>query len=1051
MKPTNYIFSALLLSTVLQAYGQNAATTQTPVASAKPQWTIAAMDGNTETLVRPPDPGDIQEHRVVKMATGMNYWDGQKWSPSEAAFVATNGGFAASQVQNKVFLSSQLNVDDAVTVVTSDGTTLNSSPVAIALYDAASGDTLIIGVITNCVGGMVSSNQVCYVNAFNGVSADVFYTVSKGAFAQDVVFDKQINPADYGFPAATTRIQILTEFYNAPQPESVLHPIYVEKNEAIRSQMASPDFTDETLGFGNFVLGQGRAYTSANTNSLGGAPVGKQFTTIAGRTFLIESVLYPSIEREMESLPASGTPIAQTTLLRHSGKLGLGYAGLPKLAPAGQVKVKPSGMAKQLAMVDLKKHGGVVIDYVGLDGSLNDPVTFQGDTTYYVSGAVYCNGDVTIEGNAVFKYDNLWATGCNPCFIQVNSTVECKTGPYRPAVFTAVDDDTVGDSMDGVSPYYTGTIDLADDGGYADPAIWDTCYNTFENCRFSYATLALTANYDENFSTTYTTVNDSQFVDCIMGIQMTGIGYGGSGISLLMNNCLLANVQYPFYFSAPADYPYVYGYNCTIANSDQLIGEDEGTPGAYFYNSIFANVDNLGVGADWLYGNNNGFYSSSPFGSSQYNDSSWPFQTAGGGSYYLETNSPFHNVGTHDLGSGLLADLAQKTTYPPIVYSNATFSVPTTLGPQAQRDTNSSPDLGYHYDPIDYAFGGCEAASNVTFTAGTAVGWFRTTSGWEHAGYGIYIANQQVVTFQGTATAPCYWARLNTVQEQDLSAGYGPGGLDGEDDQYDDDISLSPIVQADFLRCSEMSGDPGQFFRDDYGYLIVQANNSEFYSRGFGGYGMSISLTNCLFERSGTGNGQGWVGDFFNMDNCTFHGGSLGLTPNETAFPINVVNCSFEGTAIDCENYGANGSYATYDYNAYTNSSDPFPIGGAHDVIVTNGFDWQTSWFGSYYLPTNSPVIDKGSTTADQVGLYHFTTQTNQVPETNSIVDIGYHYVATDAYGNPLDSNGDGVPDYIEDANGNGLDDSGEIGWNIVGDLGLKVIITRPRNGSTLP
>ena len=63
--------------------------------------------------------------------------------------------------------------------------------------------------------------------------------------------------------------------------------------------------------------------------------------------------------------------------------------------------------------------------------------------------------------------------------------------------------------------------------------------------------------------------------------------------------------------------------------------------------------------------------------------------------------------------------------------------------------------------------------------------------------------------------------------------------------------------------------------------------------------------------------------------------------------------------------------------------------------------------------------------------MYHFTTQTNQVPGTDSVVDIGYHYVATDTNGVPLDTNSDGIPDYLEDANGNGLVDSGEIGWNI--------------------
>ena len=120
-------------------------------------------------------------------------------------------------------------------------------------------------------------------------------------------------------------------------------------------------------------------------------------------------------------------------------------------------------------------------------------------------------------------------------------------------------------------------------------------------------------------------------------------------------------------------------------------------------------------------------------------------------------------------------------------------------------------------------------------------------------------------------------------------------------------------------------------------------------------------------------------------------------------------------------------------------------------MIMTNGFNWQISWFGNYYQTTNSWLINKGDVTADQVGLYQFTTQTNQLKETNSIVDLGYHYVATDSYGNPLDTNGDGIPDYLEDANGNGLVDSGEIGWNIVGDLGLQVIITRPRNGSIMP
>jgi hypothetical protein len=51
------------------------------------------------------------------------------------------------------------------------------------------------------------------------------------------------------------------------------------------------------------------------------------------------------------------------------------------------------------------------------------------------------------------------------------------------------------------------------------------------------------------------------------------------------------------------------------------------------------------------------------------------------------------------------------------------------------------------------------------------------------------------------------------------------------------------------------------------------------------------------------------------------------------------------------------------------------------------------------------------------------------VRETNSVVDIGYHYVAVDAYAMPLDADGDNIPDYLEDANGNGVLNTGERDW----------------------
>src|SRR5262249_13975379 len=86
---------------------------------------------------------------------------------------------------------------------------------------------------------------------------------------------------------------------------------------------------------------------------------------------------------------------------------------------------------------------------------------------------------------------------------------------------------------------------------------------------------------------------------------------------------------------------------------------------------------------------------------------------------------------------------------------------------------------------------------------------------------------------------------------------------------------------------------------------------------------------------------------------------------------------------------------------------------------------------GNFYLPTNSPLINASALWATNVGLYHFTTQTNQTKEGSSLLDIGYHYVAVDGNGKPVDSDGDGLADYFEDTTGDGTYNSGDLSnWN---------------------
>ena len=135
------------------------------------------------------------------------------------------------------------------------------------------------------------------------------------------------------------------------------------------------------------------------------------------------------------------------------------------------------------------------------------------------------------------------------------------------------------------------------------------------------------------------------------------------------------------------------------------------------------------------------------------------------------------------------------------------------------------------------------------------------------------------------------------------------------------------------------------------------------------------------------------------------------------------------------------------DHNAYINGADIiFPTNNT-DIGLSN-FIYATGPLGNFYQGSTN-LFNIGSTNAAALGLYHYTVTTNEVVEGTNTVSIGYHYVATDAYGNLLDTNGDGIADYLEDGNGNGIYDTGELGdWQ---GLNLNVIITRPRNGCIIP
>src|SRR5260370_1387939 len=143
----------------------------------------------------------------------------------------------------------------------------------------------------------------------------------------------------------------------------------VEPDKTVRDRMVSPDLVDEVLGFGEFVLATGRASTLSRMTvdpDAAGAPVAKQFMTVAERTFLTEAVQFSSIQEELLNLPECGP---QTASIQKTGRAKMGkarYAAIPSPDRNSHGRIGTQSTDKsatRMAAVAVNRCSGVVIDY----------------------------------------------------------------------------------------------------------------------------------------------------------------------------------------------------------------------------------------------------------------------------------------------------------------------------------------------------------------------------------------------------------------------------------------------------------------------------------------------------------------------------------------------------------------------------------------------------------------------------------------------------------------------------------------------------------------
>jgi len=814
-------------------------------------------------------------------------------------------------------------------------------------------------------GFVLGRNQVLYLDAFEAgsVKADVRYTTTRSiAIEQDVILRERLpSPADFGLAPDKTKLEVWTEFLEAPEPQ--------KHNRTIKRPQGG-DESDDDLEFGISRIGSGKAFVIPAENpidmrALAETPIAKAWhiDAIEGKRFLIESVPYLELKNDLDRLPA---PEVRRREFRPSLLLARAN-GQPRLRPLSVRTAARTADRSTLRMAALDANYrdtrlGLALDYVTVLTQAG--LTLKGDTTYFVNGDVYLSG-VTVLESAVIKYER-YSDTLFPKLL-VYGPLICKTSAYREATFTAKDDNTLGENIQGSTGNPTGWH-------YGWYQLWGAGAQAYEvqHVRFRFSHIPFYVQNNPGVSL----LRHAQFYKCFATLYPDGCTLKAQNV--LAYDC--DNVMRVRYGGT------LQGQHITVNKALFCPYRPAGQGPGYvdLINSLLVEI----TYPDTYTGSNNQTASSG----------TTVFQTVGGGYNYLANNS-YRNQGTSAIDAQLASDIKTRTTYPPLALPSPINSN-LTLGPQAQRDTDL-PDLGFHYSVLDYL--GTEVALNAALSLvnGVAVGFYGIN--------GLKLQNGAVLTSEGTPLNPNRVVRYRTVQENAISASEPYSDLIICQGTYSPTpqvtfrhtvLSLLPSHNGSSLIKSPPSGSMAIDLRDCQlqGGALFTLNTPT----------LTLHLVNCLFERVNCL----LQGSPVNLYNCTFVGGTVSF------FGLAGQTYTVKDNLFDGSSMGWQAGTLYNSNNGYTTGTTPLP-GGINDKTGLVA-DYQTGPLGRHYYPANgSPTSlaalqNWGSRYSSQAGLNYHTVRVDQTPDFDwTWVDVGFHYAALPQSGPyyDVDSDGDGVWD----------------------------------------
>jgi hypothetical protein len=941
-------------------------------------------------------------NRYTTIQPGISYWSDEDgdWLPSTDQIELLENGAQLSQSPMKVkFAANHNDANGAFEFTLPDGRKIKIQTIGIAFTDQANSDSVWVGELQDCQGFLdPSGNSITYTNAFSGCRADIRVTTGIGRFQADVILrEKLLSPESFGFNSATTDLEIWHQVVEAPAP--VVHDSFIPRASGRQDKDQQLDFGEMMFAPGTaFLLGPNRVPLASSQGRLA---VAKEIFEDAEShvSFLIEHVPFGEASAHIQLLPDRAEARVDRDQIRQ--RLLKNKSVAEKASRRKPVSVastlspisKPKMGAKKVASIvrqTLGEEPGFTMDYTVVKAATN--FTFAAWATYHVTNAITLSSTTTIEPGVVVKFNAY--TNSAPV-INIAGPVVCYTSAYAPAIFTSKDDNSAGDAIFGSTGSPVNCY-----GWYH---LLFTSANTVGldihdiHTRYAYIGLGFQGTNSHTLANVQALWCDRAIESCnntltirnLLAQNATNV-IVGTNATITAEHVTAHNGSRVFYHSGS-----------TLALKNALVVALSNTSSNVTETSVTTIASDNGV-----------------------------FQTLLAGAHYLPSDSPYHHSGTTSISTNMASILANSTTYTPIQLTTP-FTLDTTLSPVVERETGT-PDLGYAYPAVDYLW------SSLDITNATLL----LTNGVCVIGYGPGLVSLQGSSAFVSEGMPHRLNRLltyNVVQEQPQK-------------KVTNFFNFVTYPAGTTLRFTEASSVLG-----GYGYLIpngafngsVTLHDSLFHNVSWNAANddpmaeasPQVESINNIFESCGITLSQGssepaYMSGTFRANLFRLGGFSVihwgtdygGFYIYDNLFD----NCGTSMAEQDFEDPPLYGGWMQANYNGYSGSSQAFV--GWNDQLGT--ISYLSGALGRFYYATNGFLVDAGSDYASNWGLYHHTTATTQVKEGGGVLNIGFHYVAVDANGLPLDYDGDGIPDYLEDRNGNGTADSGESNWAVSNGAG---------------